>query len=301
MNRTGLSTPRRHNFKKRLIRFISVFRSVFFIRIYNFLGELFKKRFDKIEKILIFIGHTRSGHTIVGSLLDAHPNITVATEAHLLDIIKHRHLTRWGLYYFLYTWSKWVSILLSNRSAGYSYSVENGFQGKSKGLKVIGDNKGRGSLLRIGENPKILDRLKEISGNDLKIIFSVRNPFDILTTQYIKSGGDIKNLDYDRLVKKIDRYFHQTSAIRDLIRSSKYSVKLFYHESLIERPRMIITELLEYLSVPISDKYLASSSSIIFKNPKKTRNDINWPIDLKKRVESYCQETCFLKCYSFES
>ena len=43
-----------------------------------------KEFFSKLETIILFIGYSRSGHSLVGSLLDAHPEILVSHELHLM-------------------------------------------------------------------------------------------------------------------------------------------------------------------------------------------------------------------------
>lgn len=43
--------------------------------------------FSKLDTFLLFIGYPRSGSTLIGSLLDAHPNIIIANE--------HNVITRW--------------------------------------------------------------------------------------------------------------------------------------------------------------------------------------------------------------
>ena len=40
--------------------------------------------FNKLETFLLFIGYPRSGSTLIGSLLDAHPNVIIANEYSLL-------------------------------------------------------------------------------------------------------------------------------------------------------------------------------------------------------------------------
>ncbi|MDP9138749.1 MAG: hypothetical protein M3N38_11330, partial [Pseudomonadota bacterium] len=44
--------------------------------------------FDDLEVYCTFIGYPRSGHSIMGSLLDAHPNIIIAHELDALRFLK---------------------------------------------------------------------------------------------------------------------------------------------------------------------------------------------------------------------
>jgi hypothetical protein len=44
--------------------------------------------FDDVKAFLLFIGYPRSGHTLIGSLLDAHQNMAVANEYNVLKHLK---------------------------------------------------------------------------------------------------------------------------------------------------------------------------------------------------------------------
>src|SRR5262245_36859172 len=51
------------------------------------LGGLARRRtFAAVETFCLFVGYPRSGHSIIGSLLDAHPNAIIADE---LDALKY--------------------------------------------------------------------------------------------------------------------------------------------------------------------------------------------------------------------
>ena len=65
------------------------------------------KLYDKVETFVMFIGHGRSGHSIVGSLLDAHPEVIIAHEYNILgnwNSFKKPTFARWNLqkYYLFY-------------------------------------------------------------------------------------------------------------------------------------------------------------------------------------------------------
>lgn len=48
----------------------------------------YEEDIKSIEKYCMFVGYPRSGHSLVGSLLDAHPNIVIAHELDALRYIK---------------------------------------------------------------------------------------------------------------------------------------------------------------------------------------------------------------------
>ena len=85
----------------------------------------------------MFIGYPRSGHTLVRSLLDAHPNAIVANE---LDVI-----SKWQQWntadknkYFLFNQLYLNSIKTATVQHRYSYSVSGQWQGKyNRSILVI--------------------------------------------------------------------------------------------------------------------------------------------------------------------
>ena len=87
--------------------------------------------YDGVQAFLMFIGYPRSGHTLVRSLLDAHPNMIVANE---LDVI-----SKWQEWdaadknkYFLFDQLYLNSVKMATVQHRYSYSVPGQWQGKYK-------------------------------------------------------------------------------------------------------------------------------------------------------------------------
>ncbi|MEO9476658.1 MAG: sulfotransferase [Cyclobacteriaceae bacterium] len=286
--------------KKFVIRFTSVFRKQPAVTVYNFLGANSHRRFSQLQTICFFIGHTRSGHTLLGSILDAHPQIVIATEANMMDILEQKGLTKKGLFFFLYNWSKFIAIFLGNRSAGYSYKVKGGDQGRAKNIRVIGDNKGKGTLLKLQKNPSLLTRLHEISGLDSKVIYCSRNPFDMISTQYLKNGKSSENINYDYLQSRIDIFKEQSLWIHRLIHSSALDIHVMHNEDLVSRPKEEIEALVRYLDVPYTNEFIEKTSGIIFEDSRKTRFKIEWAEELIKDLEDHCQTLPFLTRYNYQ-
>lgn len=136
-----------------------------------------RKLFEGVEKYCMFIGYPRSGHSLIGSLLDAHPNIVIANELDVLKFIYARFSKR-QIYYLLIenprTWAE-----SGRKSASYSYEVLNQWQGRFKKLQVIGDKKGWSSTLRLRSNPELLRRLQDTISLNIKFIHVIRNPYDL--------------------------------------------------------------------------------------------------------------------------
>ncbi len=68
--------------------------------------KLDPKIVNDVDTMLMFIGYPRSGHTLIGSLLDAHPNMVVANEYNILGNWENyttKHRNKQYLFEQLYT------------------------------------------------------------------------------------------------------------------------------------------------------------------------------------------------------
>ena len=110
-----------------------------------------KKTFQNVDKYCMFIGYPRSGHSLVGSLLDAHPNIIIAHELNALNFVD-MGFNQQQIYYLILKNSRKLATQ-GRESSGYSYEVHHQWQGKFRELKVIGDKKGGDSTSKLRYNP----------------------------------------------------------------------------------------------------------------------------------------------------
>ena len=115
----------------------------------------------RIEIFVFFIGYPRSGHSIVGSLMDAHPHMVIANEFILFKNWKYYsdrqkevgernpfYKNRNYLFNALYKWSYWDTTdglrNVQNAMKNYTLSMDDSlWQGKfDKYISVIGDKSG---------------------------------------------------------------------------------------------------------------------------------------------------------------
>ena len=169
---------------------------------------------DHVQKFIFFISYPRSGHSIVGSLMDAHPHIVIANEFALFrnwkyyserqkdlgednPFFKHKSY----LFNILYRRSYWDTIngLRNEQSSkkNYTLSMDSPWQGKfDKYISVIGDKSGgvTASIYLSSSTTfaRYLEELKTTVKIPMKAIHVVRNPFDQISTCVLYK-------DYDRL------------------------------------------------------------------------------------------------------
>ena len=159
-----------------------------------------------VKKFLFFVGYPRSGHSIIGSILDAHPNVVIAHEYNLfekLPLVIARNSTRGQtnftaeaakeLFNQLYQ-NSYENVFLngtrSENKKGYNLTLNGTWQGSYKDqVLVIGDKYGGGSANLYAQNStefkRIYNILLEMIQIPVVIIHCVRNPFDIISTRLL--------------------------------------------------------------------------------------------------------------------
>ena len=264
------------------------------------IGYIIKKKFREVTTYCMFIGYQRSGHSYIGAILDAHPNIVMAMEADALNLLQKGY-NRNQLFYSLLNNSVYFTNRLKNIWTGYSYAVPDAYQGTYKHIKVIGDKKGGKSTLRLGNDGTLIDRLKDIVKCKIKILHVIRNPFDNITTMTRRQSKGDSAFDMDLLSTKIDLYFRKAEINNNLINSRKYEILEIYHEKFIENPFESFKRILNFIEVGATDEFIRKCTAITYKTPHYSRLEINWPKDLKEDVQKKINRYPFLKRYTFES
>lgn len=183
-----------------------------------FQGSKYEEFYGDIEKYCMFIGYPRSGHSLVGSLLDAHQNMIIA---HELDALKYLDsgFSRKQLYQQILENS--IKFNETDREwTGYSYWVPNQWHGRFSELKIIGDKKGSRSVLRFMRNPGILQKLRDEIEIDIKFIHVTRNPFDNISRMFLKSRAKKKITSQDpcSLSVSVSSQYFLAMLIRPIIR-----------------------------------------------------------------------------------
>ena len=84
-----------------------------------------------------FVGYPRSGHSLIGALLDAHPRAAIAHELNALDFLREDFTRDEILALVLENLRQWGAA--GRQWQGYSYEVPGGWQGRFERLEVAGD------------------------------------------------------------------------------------------------------------------------------------------------------------------
>jgi hypothetical protein len=247
--------------------------------------------FEQVERYCMFVGYPRSGHSLTGSLLDAHPDMVVAHELDALRLVV-AGVGRERLYSLILRRDREFS-RQGRRWEGYDYVVPGQWQGRFRRLRVIGDKKGGSSALRLGHRPDALRRLGEIVRVPVHLIHHVRNPFDNITTMSLRHGWPID--------PTIQLYFSLCSTVQR-VRSETEPARWIdiRHEDLVAAPREHLARLCRFLHVEHGEAYLDACAGLVLPSPSRSRQGVRWTADDVHRVEKSMRAYDFLQGYAFD-
>lgn len=257
--------------------------------LYN--GYKHRRLFSAVKTYFMFIGYSRSGHSLVGSLLDAHPDIVCGHELGVLKYV-HAGYSRIQIYHLILENSRRFTEGGCS-SSGYTYSVPNQWQGRYQNLKVIGDKQAAGAVLRLGCRPQLLERLRRTIGGSVKFIHVIRNPYDNISTMARKENMSLRHA--------IAYYFGLCDTVIEL-KAQIDSADLFEfkHESLISETKSVLKNICEFLQVDSPEDYLTDCASIVFASPHKTRRQYRWHQSEIEIVQGKISQIPYLMDYAYE-
>jgi hypothetical protein len=250
--------------------------------------------FADLRAFCLFIGYPHSGHSLIGSLLDAHPRIVVA---HELDTLRYvdAHFSARQIYQLLLANSQ-QQARRGREHEGYSYVVPNQWQGRFDELEVIGDKKGGITTLRLQARPGLLRRLKDTVGIPPKLVHVIRNPYDNI--------GNIARKFQIGIPKATEAYFSMCETVARV--TDEVGPEGIIHvrqEALVQSPAERLSELCRFLGTtePPPTDYLRDCSSIIVPQQSRGRDEVRWTPTIRERVAREMQRYGFLRGYSFDA
>ncbi len=248
--------------------------------------------FSHVESYCMFAGYPRSGHSLVGSLLDAHPDMVIAHELNALGFIRAR-FRRAQLYSLILNNSRMIAAL-GRQETGYSYEVPNQWQGRFRTIRVIGDKNAMGATLRLGRRPYLLDRLQRVVRDPVRFVHIVRNPYDNIST--------IARRDDLTLEQATAFYLNlSTTALSITRRVGQDHVMVVRHESFVADAKAALKELCSFLGVTSPDDYLDACASIVYESPHMSRHDSPWTPDSIRSLEREMKRFPFFEGYSWDT
>jgi hypothetical protein len=254
-------------------------------------------RFRDVRTFCFFVGHNKSGTSLVGGLLDAHPNIILSDEVDALQYVE-AGFGRDQIFYLLCKGSRAEARkgrVTARRLQPYSYFVPGQWQGRTATRLVVGDSTSGTSTRRLGVSPDLFDRLSELMmGTDVRLIQVIRNPFDPISTMMVRGRRSFQNA--------IDHYFSACETLVEIRRRlGTASLLPVRYETFVTDPEDGLTAVCRFLGVHVDPDYLKACGGIVRRRPDRSREMVHWTQPWVDAVERRIDSFDFLKGYSYEN
>lgn len=250
-------------------------------------------RFDSVQTFCLFLGQVKSGGSLLGALLDAHPRIVLADEVGPLDYLA-AGFSREQLFHLLAKASRREAMkgrITARRLEPYSLAVPGQHQGRSAEVTVIGDSRAGPTTRLLGRRPALLDDLREALGAvDDRYIHIVRDPFDPISAMVVRGGRN--------LADAVDDYAAQCRRLQ-LLRGLLGPGRLLtvHYEDLLAAPEERLRSACRFLGVEADASYLAACGSVIDASRQGERRWVEWTSPAHRQVGQLIEEFPFLNRY----
>lgn len=240
----------------------------------------------RVERAVLFVGYPRSGHTLVGAALDAHPDVRVA---HELDLLRYVRVgaSRQALLGLLLRRHRWFA-RRDRQWTGYDYQIAG--QDQDRPPLVIGDKAGGMSTRWLLEEPDLLNRAESQLELPLRVVHHVRNPWDNLATAIRRHRLTIDDA--------LDHFERRVEALPGVFASRpEGTVLTTHHDDLLADPAAVLRTLAAHLRVSPDPDWIAAVSKVVFPNPSRTRDAIPWTKAHRDRLEALLERAEWTRRY----
>lgn len=264
-----------------------------------------------IRSFCLLYGYPRSGGSLLGSLIDAHPGAVIANEYNALGrfTANFQLPRRIYLYDILRNADKQRRKGRHGYKAGggtYSYEAPALLQQKTRDISVIGVAKAGVTTHNLHRHPDRLNRLMHCYQLPVIGLCIVRNPFDLLSSlhtsavarsQGIQVEGTINRSFLEFLQERSDilNWFSQVESIQ---RSNLVNrQQTIYLEDLIKDPAPVLGKIFESLQLEPIDEVVEIISSMVWSEPHKSSENKRWDKDAIEAIKNIIDQNSHLNRY----
>lgn len=222
--------------------------------------------FQNLESFLLVVGNPRSGSTVLGAVLDAHPAMIVANETRASSTL-WRDLDRGAILDGIRE-NAACAAANGRLSEGYRYQIGPGPDAKGQ-VRVVGDKIWSPATLLLHGDHGLIPSLEDRIGVPVRIINAIRNPFDTIATMHRRSGAS--------LADRTRWYFmHCDAAAAIAARLPGDRFIESHHDDLLATPAAEIERLCTFLGLPLDHEHLAAAMGVLFARPRRTGAAVSW-------------------------
>lgn len=281
-----------------------------------------------VERFVIFVGYGSSGHSIISSVMDAHPNIVVAQEFKVFrqalkynctELLRNKTYLLNAIYRKSWDDAHYGITNVQKALAGHHYGVgivsNFSWHGMYKNLKVVAD-KGAGAVTEIyAHNPKRLrEAYKQLSSTlqiPIQAIHVVRNPYDMIASNSFFGLVRLGNPPTERnkynktatlqLVKA--RTFAMAESVINMKKDAELNLKVLdiHNADYVKKPVETVKRICAFLKVDCFEGYLQACNQKAYSSTSKTRRLVAWPKKMLAEIDESMKKFPFFHRYSYNS
>lgn len=239
------------------------------------------------KSFCLVIGNSRSGSTILGSIVDAHPNAVVANET-MASQAFWRGMSKGDILREIIENSS-ANYRSGRKSEDYQYQIGASPESKSS-VCVYGDKIWNPATLLLHGDYHLISNLENQLSARVVMIASIRNPFDTIATMHRRSQAPVK----DR-IRWFFMHCEALAALEEKTIQANYLIS--YHERLIDCPDEEISRICRALMLPLDHQHLRNVKRLLYKRPKQSGAAIDWTVADVEDVLERMQRFPFLSMY----
>lgn len=251
--------------------------------------------FQHLQAYLLFFGYPRSGHTLLGSMIDAHPDAIVSHELHALDAVR-LGARRKHLFHQIVQRSRHFA-LQGRQHQEFDYALPGQPHGRSRRLRILGDKRGGSTTTLLARHPEVVAQLREVVGLPLKAIHHVRNPWDMASTMLRRQADPSVTLD--QTVDAVLAYAAVNRQIAGTLLCPE-EVIVTRHEALVRDTPAELGRIADFLGLDRDPEWLAAADRKTFAAPRTSRHQVRWSPAQIARLADGLADDPFLATYSFD-
>lgn len=275
-----------------------------------------RRALGRLDTLVQFAGWPRSGHSLIGSLLDAHPDAIIAHELDAMGLflkgVPARHLPA------LMAWNARMFSQHGRWWNGFRYEVADAPDPRPP--RVIGDKKGDWAARWSAADPDATRKLDAASPLRCRFILVTRHPFDNVATMSLRRGGTYDRLRIeggagfrDRLAEAQKagdvateisdamvadyRALAGASALMKARVASGDWLDVVY-EDFVARPEAELTRIAAFLDLPPDPAWLSTASALVRPSGSRSRDSLGWSAAQRAALRDTIAAHDFLKVYA---
>ena len=253
----------------------------------------YQKYIKKVRGAVFTVGFNRSGSSLIGDLLSAHPNIVMDNESGIIRKYVDKEFTsRESLLAFIIKHDMDRAYKKNYIAGQYQHHYDGN-------IEIVGDKHSPNNtrfLTRTKSNK--LEELEKFIKLPIKLLFNVRNPYDMVASM-VNAMQDTKESRNERIKKAISFFTCRSADNMKLINQvSADRIFMIRLEDFIASPEKMLADICDFLSVAKTPEYLSSCAEATYEMPNKSRNTLNWNKEYEKEIDALIEKYEFFSGYS---